>query len=290
MLLVWKVRYINSRDSQFKDRNLWLDTKNLDPVKKAAVEMCCEADRSGNRRSMLRYRGLFQEEKDAARIVELMERHDSIESFSLYDYFEDENGKELTPNQVAAIRTGNPNTVVFPPGAKQHDIEFHLAPKPDVDLKQIQIPEVDLKVLAYFSRDFREMEASSFLSEGPGTLTGIGWVTAQPILKTAVSDDEIRSFVTIFRRLYMAKDPGNFLKASEAFARALSPHPVAKWVQGVAGEYEKKLNSVPDLLPFVPKEGSTFTRKRLIDVVINTQYAHQGKKSRERQYAECLAL
>jgi hypothetical protein len=94
----------------------------------------------------------------------------------------------------------------------------------------------------------------------------------------------------------MAKEPGNFLKAAAVFAKALLPHPVAKWVQGVASEYEKALNDVPDMIPFVPdlapfgpKKGVTFTRKQLIDVFLNTQYAHQGEERRKQQYAECLA-
>lgn len=162
MLLVWKVRYIDSRDSQLKNRNLWLDTKTLDPVKKAAVEMCCEADRSGNRRSMLRYRSLFQEEKGADQLNELMKRSDNVSMFCVFDYFEDDNSKELTRNQVAVIQTGNPNTIVFPPGAKRHDIEFELAPQTEVDLNQTQIPEVDLKAMEHFSRDFREMSFEFF--------------------------------------------------------------------------------------------------------------------------------
>jgi len=176
---------------------------------------------------------------------------------------------------------------MLPAGTKQHDIEFMFTPKPDVDLDQIQIPQADLNSLAYFSRDFRELKASSFLKEGPGTLAGAGWF--EPFVQTATSDDEIKSFVMVFRRLYMTKESGNFLRAVEAFARAILPHPVAKWVQGVAGEYEKGLNGVPDMVPFAPKDGVTFKRKRLIDVFLNTQYAHQGKERRDSQYAECLA-
>jgi len=161
-----------------------------------------------------------------------------------------------------------------------------LAPPTEVDLSQIKIPPSDLNTLAYFSRDFREMEASSFLAEGPGTLTGAN--LPNPMVQTAVSEDEIRSFVTIFRRLYMTGEPGNFPKAAGVFARAVMPHPVGKWVQGVVGEYDGAMNSVPDLIPCAKRTPVTFTRKRLIDVFLYTQYAHQGEERRERQYAECL--
>jgi len=288
VLLFWRIRYLDSRDKQFKDRDLLLDTDRLDPVTKAAVELCSEMERPGGGRAMLRYRHLFREEKHSGdELNKLVERHGGMNMFCVPEYFEDENGKELTRKQMGVILTGDPNAVMFPAGTKQHDIEFMFTPKPDVDLDQIKIPQADLNALAYFSRDFREMKASSFMAEGPGTLAGAGWI--EPFVQTATSDDEIKSFVAVFRRLYMTKEPGNFLRAVKAFAQAILPHPVAKWVQGVAGEYEKGLNGVPDMVPFAPKDGVTFKRKRLIDVFLNTQYAHQGEERRESQYAECLA-
>jgi len=287
MLLVWRIRYLDSQDKQFKDRDLWLNTDELDPVDKAAVEMCHDLKDLGHDREMLRYRHLFQEQEYSKdEMSEMFERHDNTSCFSLSDYFEDENGKELTRKQMAGILTGNPDAIMVPGGMKQHDIEFICTPMPSVNLEQIQIPDANLNALAYFTQDFRRLDKSSFLAEGPGTLTGIGWVTVEPILKTAVSDDEIRSFVTVFRRLYMKNEPGSFLKAVEVFAGALLPHPVAKWVQGAGNEYQQNLNSVPDL---ARNNRATFTRKRLIDVFLNTQYAHQGDERRERQYAECLA-
>jgi len=288
MLLFWRIRYLDTRDKEFKDRDLWLDTDTLDPVTKAAVELCAEMERPGGGRRMLRHRHLFRERTFSGDEMKgMVHRCGGMSMFCLPDYFEDENGKELTRKEMAVALTGDPNTVMLPAGAKQHDIDFMFAPKPDVDLGQIQVPPSDLNVLAYFRRDFREMEASGFLAEGPGTLTAAN--LPDPTVETAVSDDEFRSFVTIFRRLYMAKEPGNFAKAAEAFARALLPHPVARWVQGVAAEYQKQLNTVPDLVPIQAKGPVTFTRKRLIDVFLYTQYAHQGEERRERQYAECLA-
>ena len=44
-----------------------------------------------------------------------------------------------------------------------------------------------------------------------------------------------------------------------------------------------------DVIPFAAKREVSFTRKRIIDVFLYTQYAHQGDEKRERQYAECLA-
>ena len=288
MLLFWRIRYLDTRDKQYKDRDLWLDTETLDAVAKAAVETTHGLTDPGGGRPMLRYRHLFREQKHSGQeFNDLWARHGGISNVSIVDYFEDENGDELTPERRGQVLTGDPDSAIFPAGTKQHDIDFRFAPKPNVDLRQMQVPETDLNALAYFSRDLRQLEASDFLLEGPGTICAERGIT--PVVETSLSEDEIRSSVTIFRRLYMANEPGNFLKAAEAFARAVLPHPVGKWVQGVAAEYAHALGSVPDLFTFAQKSGATFTRKRLIDAFIYTQYAHQGDRRRERQYAECLA-
>lgn len=288
MLLFWRIRYLDTRDREFRNRDLWLETNRLDPTRKAAVECCYELGPRGGNRDMLRFRRLFEEKSYSVEdMSDLVNRSGKTGSVFLVDYFEDEKGQELTREEMGPALTGDPNTVMLPRGANQHDIDFMLAPKHDVDLSRIQVPEVHFKTLAYFSRDLRELKASSFLIEGPGTVcAGPG---PEPAVKTAVSDDEIRSFVTIFRRLYMANEPGNFVQAAAAFARALACHPIGKWVQGVAAEYERALDGTPDLILFARKEHVSFTRKRLIDAFIYTQYAHQGDERRERQYADCLA-
>jgi hypothetical protein len=288
MLIFWNIRYIDTRDREFKDRYLWLETSNLDATTKAAVELCHALDGPGSNQDMLRYRQLFQEKKHSdEEFNELVTQSGGMISMSIPDYLEDENGKELTFQQRGQALTGDPDAIMMPQGAKKHDIDYMFAPKSVIDLRQINITQPDLDTLTYFLRDFRELVASSFFKEGPGTISSGS--ASGPVLQTAVSDEEIRSFVTIFRRLYMEGEPGNFIKAANVFASAILPHPLAKWVKGVANEYEQALSGIPDLVPFSPKDGVTFTRKYVINAFINTQYAHQGKKSRERQYANCLA-
>jgi len=288
MLLFWRIRYLDTRDKQFKDRDLWLETNALDSVTRVAVEATRQLRDIGAEREMLRYRHLFHESEHTPEELDaLYTRHGGMDSFCIADYFEDENCKELTCKRMAVALTGDPDAVMLPAGAKKHDIDYMFAPKPAIDLRTVQVDKAGLMALAYFSRDLREMEASNFLVEGPGTISsdpGVG-----PVVKTAVSEDEIRSFVTLFRRLYMDKEPGNFPRAVEAFAKAVFPHPVGRWVKGIGGEYAHALCAVPNLIPFAPKAQATFTRKRLIDVFLYTQYAHQGDRKRERQYAECLA-
>ena len=122
-----------------------------------------------------------------------------------------------------------------------------------------------------------------------GSLT-IKNVNGDPVLETAVTDDEIRSFVTIFRRLYMTgkNDPASFLRMTGVFTRAVGDHPYGAWITGVADEYQTRLDSTPDMRPILQAGTYTFTAKRLIDVFLYTQYAHQPSKQRQRQFNECL--
>jgi hypothetical protein len=126
--------------------------------------------------------------------------------------------------------------------------------------------------LGYFARDLRELLASAFIKDGPGTLNG-PWSDGRYRLKTAVSDEETRSFVTIYRRLYMDNEPANFVKAVKAFSEALQGYALAKWVQGIATKYETALEAEPDFVPVIEKVKLSFSRKRLIEVFLYTQYA-----------------
>lgn len=288
MLLFWRIRYLDAHDKQFKNRDLWLDTGTLDDVIKAAVELACELKDIGHRRDMLRYRRLFREKNLSKDELNAMgQRHGSIGSVFIHDYFEDENGNELSNKRIAEILTGNPDAIMFPAGAKQHDIDYVLADKQPIPIDQISLSQDQLKVLGYFARDLREMLASAFYKDGPGTLTSSGGNA--PSLSTAVTDEEIRSFVTIFRRLYMKKELANFLKAVAVFEKAVRGYRLSNWVKGVAGEYNAELDREPNFVPFLVQDKCPFTRKRLIDVFLYTQYAHQPDANRSHQFQECLS-
>jgi hypothetical protein len=210
---------------------------------------------------------------------------DRQRGFCVIDYFEDESGKEMPPDEMVQILTGNPTARAIPRGARQHDIDLMFAEPKPIPLAEVSLSAEQVRVLGYFVRDFEEMQNSAFMKNGPGgSLTTSGTVST---ITTAVTDDEIRSFATIFRRLYMGGEPGNFKKAVEEFVKALGDHPNSKWVEGTAKEYEAHLAGKPDTLPCIP--AITFTTKRLIDVFVYTQYAHQPDADRQRQFKKCLA-
>jgi len=287
MLLFWRIRYLDSRDRRFKDRDLWLETDKLDAAARAAVELCDELRDSRDERRLLRFRHLFHEEKlSGDKLNARWRRHDRFRLFGLIDYFEDENGQELSRKRMAELLTGSPTAILLQPGARQHDVDYMLGDKRPIPLDQISLSVDDLRILGYFARDLRELLASAFYKDGPGTLNSVG--NADPTLRTAVTDEEIRSFVTVFRRLYMTTEPAGFLMAVKVFARATQGYRLGPWIAGVAREYEKTLGEPPWMVPYVGQANFTIKRKRLIDVFLYTRYAHQPSDDRTRQYQECL--
>jgi hypothetical protein len=287
MMLFWKIRYLDRADKKFKDRSLHLNTKTLEPVARAAVELVVQNDKHNRGRDILRYRHLFVEGTAGAGIGD-PDEHDFGKAFCLPDYFEDETRKELTPDEIAQILSGSATARMIPHGARQHDIDFLLAEKPPIPLAEVSLTPDETLLLGYFVRDLDEMQNSAFIKDGPGTLTISG---PMPIITTAVTDEEIRSFVTIFRRLYMTGhyDPASYIKIMPIFTKALGDHPYSKWVARMAKEYQNHLDGVPDMRPFVQAGTFTFTTKRLIDVFLYTQYAHQPNEERQRQFQACLA-
>lgn len=203
----------------------------------------------------------------------------------LIDYFEDENGNEISRGEMGPTLTGSPTAIVIPSGAEQHDIELILAVRKHVPVAEVSLELDDVRLLGYFCRDFSEMKESAFMKEKPGTITKTGGKVG---LKTAVTDDEIRSFVTIFRRLNMEKEPANFEKAVAVFVKAMGNHPFGKWVAGVAGKYKSHLDNTPYCPPYIQAETCNFSTKRLIDVFVYTQYAHQPDEKRQGQFNDCL--
>jgi hypothetical protein len=279
MLLFWRIRYLDTREKQFKDRDLWLDTDTLDNVTKSAVELTYELKDTRHQREMLRYRHFFQE-KNCSK--------DELDgSVYIYEYFEDENGKELSNKQMAVILTGNPDAIMFPAGAKQYDIDYVLSKKRPISIEQISLSQKQLELLGYFVRDLKEMLVSAFYKNGPGTLKSSG--RDATTLETEVNDEEIRSFVTIFRRLYMKKEPANFLKAVKNFEEAVRGYPLGNLVKGIGCDYEVELDRKPHFVPFLGQREFPFTRKILIDIFLYTQYAHQPDAKRSRQFQECLS-
>jgi hypothetical protein len=154
MMLFWKIRYLDRTDKQFKDRCLYLHTKKLDPVTRAAVELIVENKSSRTEREILKYRHLFVE----GSLEDARGNPDDWDKFNtvfLTEYFEDEAGKELTPDEMAQIVTGSPTARVIPSGAKQHDINLMFAEPMPIPLAEASLAPDAVRLLGYFVRDLQ---------------------------------------------------------------------------------------------------------------------------------------
>lgn len=300
MIIHWRIHYLDktdeqrrSRERQYRDRDLFLDTAPLDAVTKAAVEFIVQAKKHGADREILKYRHLFQERDEKEIYTPTMTR--SPANVFLHDYTEDETGKELSNREIAVLLTGSPDYVIIPNGAESHDVEFMLSERKPLPVAEVTLTTEQVKLLGYFCRDLRELVGTAFFKEpSPATLKSGGSLPlGESRIETAVTDEEIRSYLTILRRLYMQNEPANFVKSATLFATALGDNPYGRWVLGAAKSYEAKLAKKPSMC-FGPFKFN-LTRKRLIDVFLYTQYAHQPddihketSQQRERQFAECL--
>jgi hypothetical protein len=173
VLLFWRIRYLDTRDKEFKDRDLALETHTLDPAVRAAVEATYELKDIGRRRDMLRYRNLFREDTQTPEeLEELCKRSERGGWVFIHDYFEDEDGQELTSKRMALILTGDPDADLLPDGLAQHDVNYIQAQKNPIKIDKITVSQDQLNVLGYFARDLHELLGSAFCKDGPGTLSG----------------------------------------------------------------------------------------------------------------------
>lgn len=282
MMLFWKIRYFDRTDKQFKDRCLSLDTTTLDPTTRAAVELVAENRSPKIERDIFKYRHLFIEGNlDAG--AKVSGGWDKFLCVGPTEYFEDETGKEITQREMGPLLTGNPDAILLRHELSQHDLEYMQAEPKPIPVAEISLTTEEVRLLGYFCRDLQELMESPFMKDGAGS-----WGTGG--LKTAASDAEIRSYVTIFRRLYMTgpHDPASYSKVVPIFTKALGDHPLSKWVAGAEAEYQRHLQGPPDFHTIMKQATWTFSVKRLIDVFLYTQYAHQPDDKRQRQFNECL--
>ena len=282
MLIFWRIRYLDRNERRFKDRDLFLDSDTLSAADRAAVELVVEMKSFRSQRDVLKLRHLFLEGGLGDVSEERLDSVGKTTMFSLSDYLEDETANEIKPGEIWNYLK-----------PEQGDEPEATSLRKPVPLAEVSLSQKEVRLLGYFTRDYRELRDSAFMKEGPGTIISFGGVstTGEPVpsFKTALSEDEVRSFVTIFRRLYMATEPANLRNAVELFGRVIGDHPYARFVSGFAAEYEEHLASTCDASPMFRATNWQFTTKRLIDVFIYTQYAHQPNEDRQRQFNECLA-
>lgn len=229
---------------------------------------------------MVKFRKYFTEEEPAPEVC----ANASWSTFAIPDYYEDQSGRALSRSETVEIITGETNWVEIPPGTPKPVLKYLLSDKSPIPIREIELSDDDIRRIGYFVRDCRELASASFFRSGPGNYS------SSKDLQTSATDEEIRSFVTVFRRLYMTREDANFLKAATIVSTALDEHPAGTLISDWAAEYETGLEAIPRTDPFFPSSRVTFNRKQLLDVYIYTQYAHQPRKDREKQYHKFLDL
>jgi len=161
-------------------------------------------------------------------------------------------------------------------GYRPHDIRLVLSPNsplPDNPLEHIKLSQEDVDTLALFVRDTNELIRSPLYKTCP-ILHSDGqreWIES-------ISVEFIRSFVTVFRRLYMEKEQGNYLKACDAYAKHFLNKRLTDWLNVEKEQYKEYLGAsarLSGLLRYTPLQTS-----RLIDVFIYTKFAHQPSRQR----------
>lgn len=287
MLLHWIIPYFDFEHKTQKDRELFLDTNTLDAVTKAAVEATYELGSSGTSHvGLLKYRGLFSEQSWTTAELERRGASGYGSIYVSHDYLEDENGQPTTHTRAARALFGDSSLVVVPSSLSRTDIAYITSDQNPIQIDKITLSNADCEALGYFVRDLRALEKTAFVKEGPGRLMSMN--TASPRIETAVTEVEIAEFVTIFRRLFMHKEPHNFRKTVKLFAARVGDYPVVRWVEGVCEDYAKRLGSAPNAIPFTGSHKWTFSRKDLLDVFIGSRYAHQPDEHIKRRYEKYI--
>ena len=288
MLLYWTVRFWHRGKRQWLDRHLLLSTDSLDAPTKAAVEYVVATRTSRNEREILRFRGLFRE-YDADASERLHQMHQQVQSVFLTEYFEDDSGRALTRKELAEVLTGSVDAVLLPHGAQPHDIDYFFAPKPAIPISNVVLSDEDVRGFGYFVRDLRELLQSALMRDGPGTLSlSAATDSGRPRYATAITSEELQSYVTVFRRLYMKGEPGGFCKSAQRYAALMGTHPIANWIRSECQLFEENLHSIVKPFPPLSQTSITFTVKTLLDSFIYSQYAHQPNDKSEKGLLACI--
>lgn len=286
MLLILTVSVINRTNKELAKKNLILDTEKLEPAVRAVVELIAEDPAIKLKPKILRYRHLFTAElSSSTQYVE-----GKVVTVGPSDYWEDESGQRISLNEVIRIQTGNPGAIAIPRGFEDHDLELMLSESKPLPCGQRVISQKEVRLLGIFDRDIQELRESKFITNNPGTLTTVGFPSlssSQPMhLETPCNDDELRSFIMIFRRLYMTSktDPANLFLIVQIITKAFGDHPYSTWIEKSYQSYKHHLDSKQQIGVFGPSFECTFTTKNLIDVFLYYHYAHQPDEKKEQEF------
>lgn len=267
----------------WKDRWFTLDTNELDSVQKHRIEFLVESQ-GLNSKTFREWRSLFHQSDEPMSVDRLNECMDHIQCFSIDDdrYCEDDEGNGLSLQQGLRIVTQDDALIVFPPATRPHDVALRIGdncPVPEDPLAFFQFKQSEVNGLALFLRDIKELRQNPFY-ERHATMRSVG----DELTLETISVDLIRSFITIFRRLYMSgkHDVGNFRDSCDVYCSRFWNKRVIDWVAEERRLYDEFLQA-PAAKIASTQPVFSFSNKRLIDVFLYTRFAHHPSEERTRQ-------
>jgi hypothetical protein len=276
MIVVWKIRCFHRERKEWFDRRLCADTSTLDPVTRHLVEFCMED--SNRWEEILTHRNAFHE---GPAPTDLCGRGGAV-YFGVPNYFEDETGVQITLNEVAQVVTGLKDAIAVQTGLREDEIRLFyggFTVLPASVLSGITLDQSEVDALASFLRDADEIRGSEFMRSPPQfTTSGL----------RSISSEYIIAFVTVFRRLYLEKERGNFNNACKLYVRHFPNQNVAAWVAQERRQYQKELSGNASMLDGTEPVFS-FTNRSLINIFLYTKFVHQPSPERIREYQAALA-
>lgn len=277
MLLLINVRV--AQPDSWSDRDLSVDTNSLAPVDKHRLELLVEEERL-NAQVFPSWRRVFNEESSKSNESEWQDYHGEIHGMCILNYFEDLAGNPLTIQDALRIVTQDPEIRILPHGFRPHDLvlaESDNSPIPEDPLSYFMFTQAEVDAIALFLRDVKELKQSPLYATHPRIHS-----CGNSMRLETISVDLIRSFMTVFRRLYMTGEPGNFRDACKLYCSRFWNKHLIDWVAEERRLHDEFLSEPASKLRGM-QPAYSFNNKRLIDVFLYTRFAHQPNATRANQ-------
>ena len=312
MVIFWKIPYVDKTQKERSTilqgnekvehthykrcaRELYINTDELSKKEQIFVDIALKAQNLlGDISCFIFLKDLFKEGKgySISNVFDFYTVKDA-------DYFENAEGKQISPNQYMEELLG------LPPMVRLHNnlhvpVEFseqaareqnfqELVP---FDKKDFQLPEQHIDTLNRFVNGVIELQNSSLCTQYHAlTLTKTGESFS---LKQDISEEQYRASLLAFRKLYMHKEPANFKNTVKILRnKQYINHPIIEIINLKNEEYENILNQKlcehhlhqyffeNTLDQSICPDGKT-----LIDVMFNVDCIHQGNDETRKKRNE----
>lgn len=294
MIINWSIQKAYRESKRRKRFHYYLDTNNLSPKMKVAIDIALECQAVLNDPSLfIPLRDLF---KPANKHNENI-RHGAGEVRGVMGLFlADEKGNFLSESEFAEILNGLPPMIrvasgVHVPQSMSEKMARQLGFAELVPIREedFQLTEQQIKLLNTFTKDAVVLKNSSlYVQPSPVVFHTQG---GKREIIFDITDEQFETSITRFRKLYMEGEPANFRKAVKILTNTQNiTHPVV----GYMNDQKKKYNDILShkisedwlsghFVKDIPPEKLP-TGEELLCAVMYTQYLHQGDDKTWQRY------